>query len=68
MAVVVYKADDGSGNVNTYWIASDADAGAVPEPSSAVLFGAGLAALCIRSAFRRVRKRGLWFRDSPMEI
>jgi hypothetical protein len=54
--VVVYKADDGSGNVNTYWIASDADAGGgAPEPSSAVLFGAGLAALCILSAFRRMR-------------
>jgi hypothetical protein len=37
--VVVYKAGDGSGNINTYWIASDAD---VPEPSTLVVTVVGL--------------------------
>jgi hypothetical protein len=36
--VVVYKADDGSGNINKYWIVSDAN---VPEPS----FGVPLATI-----------------------
>jgi hypothetical protein len=47
--VVVYKADDGSGNINRYWIASDAD---VPEPSTLITTLAGLL-LMVRGIARR---------------
>ena len=50
--LVVYKANDGMGNVNTYWIGSDAEA---PEPSTWVLVVMGLGLV---GASRRSGRRG----------